>query len=248
MNESENSLEGIDTQHGLVGFFDVLGYQKINENSQIKEAVLVVRRILETTRKSQKANDFVGTLVDQTFCEHVVFSDSILVYSSFKKSRDQATSAAMFASYCSGLITELFWAGLPVRGALALGDYYVENHMGSVCFAGRPIIEAHELADCLDLAACVVAPSAEEMFSTDPGFFEYLVPLKGQKQKMIMLNHYASSWAERELSREVMMKMFGAHNKHVGIEVLSKVNNTLEFLRECRSNAARLAGKTDVKQ
>lgn len=248
MNESEIAPEGLDTQHGLVGFFDVLGYRKLNENSQIKEAVLVIRGILESTRRSQKANDFVGTLVDQTFCEHVVFSDSILVYSSFNKSRDQATSAGMFASYCSGLITELFWAGLPVRGALALGDYFVENHMGSVCLAGRPIIEAYKLADCVDLAACVVAPSAEPMFTSGPGFFEYPVPLKGRKEKMIMLNHYASSWAERELSREVMMKMFGAHNKHVDIEVLSKVNNTLEFLRECRSNAARLAAKTDVKQ
>src|ERR1035437_4051562 len=81
MNEPATSPEGIDTQKGLVGLFDVLGYSKINENNHIKEAALVVRKVLEASNTSQEANNFVGTLVDQTFCEHVVFSDSILVYS-----------------------------------------------------------------------------------------------------------------------------------------------------------------------
>ena len=236
MNESANASEEIKTQSGLIGFFDVLGFTNIVKNNEIKEAALVVKKILEKARRSQDANNIIEKLLPgHKFCEHVLFSDSIVVYSSFDSFRDEGTSTAMFSSFCAGLITELFWAGLPIRGALAAGDYYVENHVGSVCLAGKPIVEAYEISELLDFAGCVVAPSAEKLFRRALEFFEYSVPLKGcQKQKMLVLNNYVTHWHERELSRPIIMENFGAFNKRVGIEVLPKINNTLNFLEECK--------------
>jgi uncharacterized membrane-anchored protein len=61
--DNSTAAGDIATQRGLVGFFDVLGYKSILENNQVKEAVTVVSRILETTKKSQDANDYVGGLI-----------------------------------------------------------------------------------------------------------------------------------------------------------------------------------------
>src|SRR5437879_2340747 len=54
MNKSANSSEEIKTQHGLIGFFDVLGYKNIIGNNKLKEAVLAVKKVLETTQRSDR--------------------------------------------------------------------------------------------------------------------------------------------------------------------------------------------------
>ena len=164
MSESVNLPDEIDPQRGFIGFFDLLGYKNIIENNQIKEAAFAIRRILETIRKRQEMNEEIETLLQEKYCGHVVFSDSILVYLSLANSRNQGTSAVMFTSYCANLITELLVDGFPVRGALAFGDYYIETRAGSICLAGKPIVEAYKLSACMDLAGCVVAPSAEACF------------------------------------------------------------------------------------
>jgi hypothetical protein len=239
MNEPSNPSEEIDTHHGLIGFFDVLGYKNIIENNQIKECALAIKRILETIRIRQERIDMIGLLTAQKLCSHVLFSDSILVYSPLIGTDNKQIPVLMFTSYCANLVTELLVQGFPVRGALALGDYYVENHIGSICLAGKPIAEAHELSECLDLAGCVVAPSAETFFSDTHYFFAHPVPLKNRPaQKMMMLNQCADSSGGPELSRQFIMGRFGDHNKHIGIDVLPKINNTLEFLEACKRHSA----------
>ncbi len=132
-------------------------------------------------------------------------------------------------------MTELFWEGLPVRGALASGEYFVQSRPGSVCFAGKPIVEAYELSSALGLAACAVGSSAQHLFSTDLGFLEYSVPMKGQsKRNTVLLNHYAMAWGERELSRSVVVDRFSAYKKLIGVDVVPKIDETLKFLEACK--------------
>lgn len=247
MNEPVNSSEGIETQRGLIGFFDVLGYRNIIENNQIKEAATAMKRILETLRQRQEMNVMIEKIIEQKYCAHVVFSDSILVYLSITDSRNQNTSVSMFTSYCANLITELLMDGFPVRGAISFGDYYIENRIGSISLAGKPIVEAYELSTCIDLAGCVVAPSAEAIFSDQRYFLEYCVPLKGRpKQRMMMMNQCVDSSEELVVSRQTMMEKFGAHNKRISIDVLSKINNTLEFLEASKRHTSELS-RTSLK-
>jgi hypothetical protein len=107
-----------------------------------------------------------------------------------------------------------------------------------------PIVEAYELSNCVDLAGCVVAPSAETVLAgkqildttTDRplSFIKYRVPLKGhQKQELFMLDHYAFDRHNKrhpEITRQTVVEKFVAHNKRISVDVLSKVNNTMEFL------------------
>jgi hypothetical protein len=154
--------------------------------------------------------------------------------------------AGVLAEFCVGLVNDLFSEGLPIRGAWAFGDYYVESVPGKTWVAGKPLTEAHKLFNRVDMMGCVLAPSAEafmfksRILDSSPegtlGFIKYPVPLNrgGGKQELFMLNHHALYRhyhpGEPEISRQVVMEKFGMHNKQITVDVLSKVNNTLQFL------------------
>jgi hypothetical protein len=89
----------------------------------------------------------------------------------------------------------------------------------------------------LDTHGCVVAPSAEPFLKQK--CFPYDVPIKGfQKQRLFALNALSYSDDSREISRQVVLDQFGAHNKRIGVEVLPKINNTIIFLEACKREIA----------
>lgn len=233
MSKSANPNQPGGNRTGFIGFFDLLGYSNLIRNTQLKETVQKVRSILLECQKSQKEIQNLEYLLDQHICEHVIFSDTILIYSN----TTSGPSATLFTSFCASLVNGLFWEGFPVRGTLAAGEFYVEAKQGSISLAGVPIVEAHELTECLDFAGCVVAPSAERFLSQK--CFLYDVPIKGfHKQKLFTLNTLAYCDDVREISRQVVLDRFGAHNKRIGTEVLPKVNNTIIFLKACKREVA----------
>ncbi len=73
------------------------------------------------------------------------------------------------------------------------------------------------------------------------GFIQHHVPCKGSRnQKMFLLNHYRIDLnynPNRKISRQTVLEKFAEHNKRIGVEVLPKVNNTLEFLKACETDA-----------
>ena len=251
-----NQSEQNEAERGFVGYFDLLGYKNVLTNNHINKAIEVVKLIQQILEKEQERVYTAGKIVGQQFCEHIVYSDSILVYTTFPEAnREQHNQIGIFHEFCAALISELFWNGLPVRGAWAFGNYYVKRTANGIYVAGIPIVEAYEFSSCLDLAGCVIAPSAEKILSDlkilDPpllGIVHCPVPLKGnqnqksQKQEMFMLNHYKIDLnynPNRKMSRQIVMQQFAEHNKSVGVEVLSKINNTLEFLKACEADACQ---------
>jgi len=183
----------------------------------------------------------------------VVFSDSILACTGFAESdRERHAEVAVFNEVCSSLVSGLFWAGLPVRGAWAFGDYFVENDKltHGIYLAGAPIIEAYELSNCIEMSACVIAPSAEKVLAemlilASPselpiGYTRHRVPLKGrQKQEMFLLDHHRRDLhyhPDHKITRQIVMDKFGDHKKRITVEVLPKINNTLEFFEPSRSH------------
>jgi hypothetical protein len=236
MSESANAHQHGGSQTGFIGFFDLLGYKEFIRNNQLKEVAQKVRDILRVCRTSKILNEGIEHLFGNHFCEHVIFSDTILIYSNTTSD----PSATLFTSFCTSLVNGLFRAGYPVRGALASGEFYVEVKQASICLAGAPIVEAYELADCLDFAGCVVAPSAERFLALKSLYFQYEVPIKGcGKQRMFILNAISDEEESRGISRQIVLDMFGAHNKRIGVDVLPKINNTIAFLEACKREACR---------
>jgi hypothetical protein len=268
MKQPESVYEENGARRGLVGFFDLLGYKSIAENNTIAELISVVRTIQKTIKESLEKLNATEEFLDQVLpplenyspINHVVFSDSILAYTGLSESdRERHAQAAVFNEFCSSLMSRLFWAGLPVRGAWAFGDYFVENEKAThgIYLAGAPIIEAYELSNCVDMSACVIAPSAEKVLAemlilASPselpiGYTRHRVPLKGgQKQEMFLLDHYRADLhyhPNHNITRQILMEKFGDHKKRITIEVLPKINNTLEFLEPSKSHERALASR-----
>src|SRR5579859_6290603 len=156
MSEAEEQLK---SSYGLVAFFDILGYRQIIANNEIKEAASIIKRALRKVTESQKAAD----IVEKGFkysppTNYLAFSDSILVYTNYSKEIiSQKSQAGLFAAGCAGLCVSLFEEGLPARGAIARGEFFVEQ----TSFAGKAIVEAYEFANAIEMAGCVIVPTAE---------------------------------------------------------------------------------------
>jgi hypothetical protein len=257
MSESVRHSEDNDAKRGFVGYFDLLGYRSLIANNHICEVIGVVKTIKNIIEDQHTRVIESGRIAGQKFCEFVVYSDSILVYTSFpENSREQHSQVAIFLEFCGDIISELFWVGLPVRGAWAFGDYYVEKTENGIYLAGMPIVEAYEFSNRIDMLGCVIAPSAEKVLAgmqiletpseLPVGYIQHFVPLKNdqnqkfQKQELFLLNHYHRDLhyhPSRIISRQIVMEKFAEHNKRIGVEVLPKINNTLEFLKACKPDA-----------
>jgi hypothetical protein len=229
----ETESKPVSPSNGLVGFFDILGYKSLLLNNEIPETISIIKDAF--IRAPAKLAEDLGTLKDikpYFVPEHVVFSDSILVYAPFGDPEYKALGIEFFLSYCRQVVGRLFLRGLPLRGAIAVGEYYVEG----ASFAGKPIVEAFELSNALQLAGCAITPSGEKEILASQAAAKMLVqhpvPLKSLgKQNLFMLDYLPA--IKNPLSRQWVIERFEAHNKRVSLEVIDKVNHTIELLEKC---------------
>jgi len=186
----------VEAKTGLVGFFDILGYQQmllandVSSTAQLVVDVLsevpnnVVSGVLED-QGLERADDlaswpefaryFQGLVRDEM--DWLLFSDSILVSLPLQMDQDiirWATSVTGFVEVCAVLQRQMFDVGLPLRGGVSFGEFFIQG----TYFAGQPIIDAYRHSESLDLSGCVLAPSVERMYdqmrqhAADEGFEE----------------------------------------------------------------------------
>ena len=246
MDEAEEPLK---SSYGLVAFFDILGYRQIIANNEIKEAASIVKGALKKVTEFQKNADRIEKAFKYSSpINYLAFSDSILVYTSYSKQIiSPKLQAGIFAAGCAGLCGQFFEEGLPVRGAIAKGEFFIEQ----TSFVGQAIVKAYEFAKAMEMAGCVIVPTAEAEFdgTSDPLnlLFRYSAPLKGnQRQNLLTLNLCFSLLVKDEdVPREFAIKQFSRHNKNINPEVVGKLNNTIDFLEHARA-AMRARQKQDL--
>jgi hypothetical protein len=173
---------------------------------------------------------------------------------------EQATSGQILYRYlgflmaCLTLNRKMFELGLPLRGAIDIGEFVsVQN-----CFAGKVIVSSYEKTQRLDLAATVVSDEAfnyyaelmaearlsfktavsDEQFQEvrDVFFLEHLIPLNdGQKRRHRALNILTlDAPGISEINPDIrayVVESFSKHKKDVPPEVYPKLNNTEILLR-----------------
>jgi hypothetical protein len=193
----------------------------------------------------------------------------MLIWSSYDESCHPSKKPAQAATFLeTALVLErvMFENGLPLRGAIAFGDFIVQQNV----FAGKPIVEAIELGKNLDLAACVIDETAEKelrrLIALTPGSWEgildegienngthlvrYAVPTKTvekEPQQRLCLNLAwprmlpgCKSLKEHPNLRQYVLEQFWAHNKQVRPDVIPKVDNTEMFFRFLRNRSPDL--------
>ena len=181
----------VTAKTGLVGFFDILGYQQMLLANDVASTARVVVDVLAEVPNLVVSGMFedhglelVGISNDdvsgddieawselEPYYESVVreetgwllFSDSILV--SLPIELDDGiplwgTKVVAFVEVCSFLLRRMFDVGLPLRGGISFGEFFIHDTF----FSGRPIIDAYQHSESLQLSGCILAPSAAQLY------------------------------------------------------------------------------------
>jgi hypothetical protein len=243
--------EGVQT--GLVGFFDILGYKNLlerNEPEIIADEVIPIltgiqsdvagqiQSMISFLGSSEETIDKMNKIIESI--QWLVFSDTVLITMPINSIDDVQilTSWTFFLSSAILLQIKLFNSGLPVRGAIDYGKFYIKQQ----CFAGRTIVKAYEICNQLELAACVLSNDAakeHERYSEivkrlnikpqDAFVTDYLVPLKEQDKLMPTVT--AETYYSRTDIRNQVLRAFWANNKDIPRSVQAKINNTEQWLQ-----------------
>lgn len=276
----------VTAKTGLVGFFDILGYQQMLLANDVASTARVVVDVLAEVPNlvvsgmfEDQGLELVGISNDdvsgddieawselEPYYESVVreetgwllFSDSILV--SLPIDLDDriplwGTKVVAFVEVCSFLLRRMFDVGLPLRGGISFGEFFIHDTF----FSGRPIIDAYQHSESLQLSGCMLAPSAAQLYgqmkqyAIDQDFdgsirgmldqlcVDYLIPKKRDRVEtgsMINWVNLPMRFFEGLPSdlRQYVYSSFVAHNKDVAPAVQPKIENTEAFVRKIVEN------------
>jgi hypothetical protein len=181
----------------MVAFLDILGYSNFLQNNEPEQAATIVRdcllnaptnikNVVEKIDTKNSAREPIKKAVDRF--KWLIFSDTILVTNSYAPKDSDKTKAfswIIFLAVLGILYRKLFNDGLPIRGGVCYGNYFVEEN----CFAGRSIIAAYRLSNSLNLAGITLDHSSMEELNiikarsyypklADSLLVNYLVPMK----------------------------------------------------------------------
>ncbi len=249
---------------GLVGFFDILGYQNFAANNDVQDGVQSVLEALEgmprfaqelAKRYLPKNDESVETILEQT--KALVFSDTVLLTCPIVPNAPHKQRHArwlIFILQSAILQRKMFHFGFPIRGAISYGGFIRKDS----CFAGRAIIEAYQLASKVDAAATIFTDSAKSAMDahyaetgTEQAVrfaglcVEYLTPLKAEKgsesRRRWTVNFARMTSGELESltgdARELVAASFWKHNKDLPESAYAKLLNTELLLRYLRKQS-----------
>jgi hypothetical protein len=275
-------MSQIQPATGFVGYFDILGYTQIMLNNNIHKTAQFVSdtlinipqdmldslrlpyqdiRPLEVAPESSERDEW-SQILDRV--SWIIFSDSILISLPFDPSLPEpglVRHYLAFSTVCASLMNRCFMAGFPLRGAISVGEFFIEDR----CFAGRPIINAYYATQQLEFAGCVLDEAANSLISEwrkhlvkkgerilldklDQTTILYMVPLKENLDERlrtinwVLLDTPGFSPIAGDI-REVTTRSFLMHNKIAVPAVQGKINNTEMFIRHVLTNLRRDAAQ-----
>ncbi len=234
---------------GFVGFFDILGYQNLLENSgeNLAGPAIVLKHIKDNPAKVlEKMSEIAAYAPAQlnaivSDLKTVVFSDTLLLTLRCDKNlldTDVYARWIIFTHATALLQRKMFDNGLPIRGAIAFGEYLVDDAL----FAGRPIVDAYKAGKNVDAAIVCLDKSTEIIHKKhlpEPGNHlvrEYLLPRKdGTTVRGFAIDFTKVGDAmDKSLTgdvRKLVATSFAGKGKIITPAVHQKLTNTEMFLR-----------------
>src|SRR5665213_75574 len=148
-------------RHGLVAFFDILGFRQFaavqTDKKIIQKAQLIRENLLQIrSRLAEPSQKISSQYLSNIEC--YTFADSILLSQEIPPAEPEWFYWLAFFHVCTGLMKFSFNKGFPLRGAISEGKFYVEERS----FLGKPIIDCHELSSRTLWAGCVLVPAAQK--------------------------------------------------------------------------------------
>jgi len=253
----------ISPEYGAVAFFDILGYRNLNLHNEIETTASIVLEIIDKIPSFVRsyvleaiprpdAKEIADDILRQIVWK--IFSDTIFTSIPIAKGGIKAFDVmkwGIFLASCLSLQRHSFDEGLPLRGAISTGYYFLKDN----CFVGRPVIDSYDLCQKQDWAGGALTKSAEIEFTyllentqaknaaynIDKFLSYYPVPMKeGGEVRMLCLRWGGArsllsiprlfSYKGAEGLDEYVIGSFQAHLKGLPSSVRTKIDNTKKFL------------------
>jgi len=249
---------------GIVAVLDILGYKALLKNLALHDAARIISETLlavpneaaEILHKSVRHAPVValdGIEFHQLVLSRmhrIVFADTVLLALPLTPTGDPAFfiwEILPFLAVASLVCRRFFDKGLPLRGAIALGGFVVDDH----CFAGDAILKALSLGQSLEFAGCaledetrraIVGACDQTHGHKGPGVvsrYRRLLctadgPTKSGTERMVLVrwSNPFDEWEDFPYdSSDVVEKSFTAHGKTLDERSRLKMANTIEILR-----------------
>lgn len=188
----------------ILGLFDVLGFSGRVEKQGVEKLLSVYREliekaVLEPARRCVGTAQFPQGRVLTLFelpVRYAYFSDTILLWVPLH----QAYPAA-FVRRCADLMCEALSMGMPLRGAICLGDAVM--HQDTNTYIGKPLVEAAGLEKGQDWIGLTLGWSATwplfmaELEGSD--IIEYEAPMKQHCTEVVspIVVDWPRAWREK---------------------------------------------------
>lgn len=236
---------------GIIGFFDILGYQNLLENNSAIESAIEVIQIIKTLPKDvntsfndSEFNQFHKKIANDI--KHIVFSDTIILALEYPlDEKDEIFDAIHLSASnimllaCSSLKSKLFANGLPSRGVIHEGEFLIDEH----CLAGVPIVKAYKLCQELNLSGLVCTDTFSDKYKkilktdsiAESLLFDYLTPLKKNEERMFNVNwmKYSPNINDIDID-DFVYGAFSFYEKDCPNAVNEKMFNTTKSIRKMK--------------
>jgi hypothetical protein len=229
------------TCNRFVAFLDIMGFKNLVQNSNHN----TIYKILDPFSNEIMLFNVLGkTLYNNQSLVNVrpvLFSDSILIVSK----NDNSKSANHIMASATFILYSALSKKIPIKGAIAYGKQTA--FFSKSMFFGKPLIDAFELQNELDLYGIVLHDSAEKRLNDlneinvqkKVGHIVwYSTPMKSGN-----INHYLVNWAKPELVKtmketkdpiELVQNLYN----NVSGKPRKYVDNTLDFLKWIKEKKA----------
>lgn len=242
MKTTENALliesSAPEKKVWMVGFFDVLGFSARVEKDGVDKVYDDYCKLLENVLNKPGietagmiAETFMGgtlfSMGGKVDVSYAYFSDTILLWLPFEPPYPK-----LFLQRCADLMCEALLMGIPLRGAIAVGEGYMHKQTG--IYLGQPIVDGARLEAAQEQIGVGMATSVVNSLlipSADPTqFIEYDIPIK---------KHLKESWPPIALDWPRRWRDCNHGNLIQYLEKLrpdeelasTKYNNTIEFVK-----------------
>lgn len=258
----------INPEYGIVAFFDILGYRNLILNNKIEKTASIVLGIIDNLPSFVKshvlwaipkasAQEIANNILNQISWK--IFSDTIFSCLPFEKGGIKTLDImkwGIFLASCLSLQRTAFDEGLPLRGAISTGYYFLKGG----CFVGKPVIDAYDLCQEQDWAGGVLTEntgkefrhifektqSKKAAYNVDKFLSPYPVPMKNGRNVNLLCLRWGGArslvsvpplidYKGIEGLEEYVTSKFEAHSKGLPENVLSKLDNTKCFLHFLKS-------------
>jgi hypothetical protein len=263
----------LKAENGIVGFFDIMGYQNIIDNNDIQDVATLISDTIDalpgevsTTYFALFKDDVDPHCMDDSLdgIKTLLISDSIVIAFPFPEEMEGESKEilncmakllhwATFFIYSTIFLRKAFDYGLPLRGGIDTGQYFIKDYK----FAGKPIIDSYRLSASLRFSGCALTNKASESIKKlgeQPGLgnrkwtverpiFQYLAPLATGEERLYLLDWLYFGEKIPDI-RQFISNAFRAHNKDVPLKVVPIIENTEMTIR----HMASLKGRSITKK